>query len=90
MTSIDRRLTTATYWFVGVAGVVLLAAGAYTGYTEGVRADEGLPTSGILPAEIAGFVFGPLLVVAAIVLAISTRRARLSPTPDLVGATGTN
>lgn len=74
MTSIDRRLITATCWFVGVAGAALLAAGAYTGYTEGVRADEGLPTSGILPAKVAGFVLGPLLVAAAIILAVSARR----------------
>lgn len=44
-----------------VSGVVLFAAGGYTGYVEGVRADEMHTAGSVMPAEVAGVVLGPVL-----------------------------
>ncbi|MCA5893620.1 hypothetical protein LEP48_09690 [Isoptericola sp. NEAU-Y5] len=80
MDSLDYyRLATAMCWFVGVAGAALFAMGGYTGYVEGVRADEGLPTSGILPAELTSFALGDPATESATIIEVDDKRLRSPP-----------
>lgn len=59
-----------------VAGVILVAAGAYTGYVEGVRADETHTAGSLMPAEVVAVVVGPVLTVMGSMLLYRLRRPR--------------
>lgn len=56
-----------------VSGVLLFAAAAYTGYVEGVRADESHTAGSLMPAEVAGFILGPVLASVGSVLLYQMR-----------------
>ncbi len=59
-----------------VAGLLLFAAGAYTGYAEGVRADETHTGGQVMPAEVAAAVLGPVLAFTGLMMLLKLRRPR--------------
>ncbi len=59
-----------------VAGLLLFAAGVYTGYTEGVRADETHTGGQVMPAEVAAAVLGPVLAFTGFMMLLKLRRPR--------------
>lgn len=69
----------ALCWIAIVCGAILFIAGAYTGYVEGVRADEAGAVGRVMPAEIASFVLGPLIAIAGAVVAVLVRRVSKVP-----------
>ncbi|MFE4466179.1 hypothetical protein ACFRCR_13785 [Oerskovia sp. NPDC056781] len=76
MTSGLRRGVLALCWLTIVGGALLFAAGAYTGYIEGVAADEGGTVGRLMPAEVAAFVLGPVLAIAGGTVAVVLRDSR--------------
>ena len=79
MTPRLRRHVLALCWIAIVGGVLLFLAGVYTGYAEGVRADETQTAGRLMPAEALAFVLGPVLVVAGAVVVASTRHSTVAP-----------
>ncbi|MFF2621387.1 hypothetical protein [Oerskovia jenensis] len=75
MTSPLRRSVLALCWIAVVGGAILFLAGAYTGYVEGVEADEAGTAGRVMPAEFFSFVLGPVIAVAGAVVAILVPRA---------------
>ena len=73
-----RRGVLALCWLAIVAGALLFAAGAYTGYVEGVAADEGRTVGRLMPAEVASFVLGPVLAIAGGTVAVVLRGSRVT------------
>ncbi|MBE7699011.1 hypothetical protein H9623_01640 [Oerskovia sp. Sa1BUA8] len=64
-----RRTVLGLCWLAIIGGALLFAAGAYTGYAEGVAADETQSVGRLMPAEVAAFVLGPVLAIAGGVVA---------------------
>ncbi|KZM33510.1 hypothetical protein [Oerskovia enterophila] len=78
-----RRGVFVLCWLAIVGGALLFAAGAYTGYVEGVAADEGHTVGRLMPAEVAAFALGPVLAIAgvAVVAALHRSGAQATDTP---------
>lgn len=66
-------------WIAIVFGVILFIAGAYTGYVEGVEADEMGTAGKLMPAEFLAFTLGPVLAIAGVVVAILVRAGSKAP-----------
>ncbi|MFD6090572.1 hypothetical protein ACFWGN_00460 [Oerskovia sp. NPDC060338] len=70
-----RRGVLVLCWLAIVGGALLFAAGAYTGYVEGVAADEGHTVGRLMPAEVAAFVLGPVLTIAGVAVVAALHRS---------------
>lgn len=57
-----------------IAGAALFVAGVYTGYEEGVRADETGTVGRMMPAEVLAVLFGTVLVLASVLVLLAVRR----------------
>lgn len=75
-----RRGVLVLCWIAIVGGALLFAAGAYTGYAEGVAADEGGKVGRLMPAEVAAFALGPVLAIAGGTVAVVLRGSRVTAT----------
>ena len=80
MTPDLRRAVLGLCWLTMVCGALLFAAGAYTGFVEGVEADEAHAAGRLMPAEVAAFVLGPVLAIAGGVVLLFVRLSR-APVP---------
>ncbi|RXR25270.1 hypothetical protein EQW78_13725 [Oerskovia turbata] len=76
MTQGLRRGVLALCWLAIVGGALLFAAGAYTGYVEGVAADEERTVGRLMPAEVAAFVLGLVLAITGGTVAAALRGSR--------------
>lgn len=79
MTSNLRRPVLALCWIAIVGGALLFLAGVYTGYTEGVSADENQTVGHLMPAEVAAAVLGPILAVAGLFVVVAVSRSAKTP-----------
>ena len=74
-----RRPALALCWISIVCGVILFIAGAYTGYVEGVEADEAGTVGQLMPAELLAFILGPVLAISGVVVAVLVRAGSKAP-----------